>query len=238
MNSTADFPKTSQITSILKIHLRNKVFWFLPLSLVVSSSFAINLVISFLIGGGTSIYSGGLASVFIYLFIASLITPGDTFSFALGFGARRTDYFLGTVCMMIVVSAIIAVPLVFCAFVENSLTGGWGLGLHFFHLPYLNDGSLIEQCWIDFVGLMSLSVLGFAIGCVYLRFSGKGMWILFISLFLLILVCTLLLTYYGRWLDFFHWLGNHSAFEYASGIVPLIVVTLFLSYILLRKATV
>ena len=78
------------------------------------------------------------------MFVGGIMSLTDTFPFALGFGVRRTDYVLGTTVMAVEVSAVTAVLWLLCSLLEI-VTGGWGIELHYFHLPYFNDGSLIEQ---------------------------------------------------------------------------------------------
>jgi hypothetical protein len=228
----------NRITSVIKIHSRNKFTWFFLPWIILLSSFVINLFISFLIGGKTAIYTGGLASIYIYMLVAGIFTLRDSFPFALGFSIRRTDYFLGTVGMVVAVSAVTAILLLLLSFTESELIRGWGLELHFFHLPYVNDGPLIGQLWIFFVVMVHMYLLGFAIASVYQRFGRTGMYVFFIAAFLLVSVCTYVFTYFNWWRDIFRWLSHYSASELASWLVLAIAAYALVSYALLRKATV
>lgn len=220
------------------MHFRNKNFWFFVPWMVLFSNFVINLCLSILIGGKTAIYTGGLASIYIYMLVVGSITLKDTFPFALGFSVRRTDYFLGTVVMAVTVSAGTAILLLLLAITESELTGGWGVQLYFFHLPYLNDGPLIGQLWTYFVVMVHTYFLGFASASVYQRFGRNGMYAFFTATLLLFSVCAYVCTYFNWWGAIFSWLSHHSAAGLASWMALLIVGYVLVSYVLLRKATV
>jgi hypothetical protein len=228
----------NRVTGVIKMHYRNWMIWFLIPLIVLFSSFVVNLFISILLGGKTAIYTGGLASIYIYMLIVGIFSLKDTFPFALGFSVRRTDYFLGTAAMVISVSAVTAIVLLLFSLAESELTGGWGVQLHFFHLPYLNDGPLIGQLWIYFVVMVHMYFLGFAIACVYQRFGRIGMYVFFIVAILLVGACTFVFTYLKWWGDIFRWLSQYSATELASGMVLVIAAYALVSFALLRKTPV
>lgn len=176
------------------------------------------------------------------MFLLGIVSLNDTFPFALGFSVRRTDYVLGTTVMAVTVSAVAAVLLLLFSLLE-SVTGGWGMELHYFHLPYLNDGSLIEQLWISFVVMANMYFLGFVIGSIYRRFGRAGTLLFFLIVFLLMSIFSLVWTYlrwwgtYLRWWGaFFHWFSQFSAFELALGLLPLTAFYLLVSYLLLHRA--
>src|SRR5215470_6681676 len=87
------------ITSILQMHLRKRYYWFFPPSFVLFTSFIINLGIAYFLSGTTALYTGGVASIYLYLFTIGVIAVNDTFPFVLGLSQRRIDYLLGTVAM-------------------------------------------------------------------------------------------------------------------------------------------
>ncbi|MBO0791930.1 MAG: hypothetical protein J2P36_13425 [Ktedonobacteraceae bacterium] len=166
------------------------------------------------------------------------MTLSDTLPFALGFSVRRIDYFLGTMIMVVAISAVSAMALLLLSVVEHDLAMGWGTALHFFDLPYVNDGSLIGQFWIYFSAMIHLYLLGFVISSLYYRFGRKGMYIFFIAVFLCFSLAGYLLTYFNQWGVIFGWLVQHSAFELALWAFPMTVGYALLSLLLLRKATV
>ena len=228
----------SSITGIVRMHLRNRLSWFFTPAMMLCISFVITLFIGLLIGGDATTYSGAIASIYIYMFILGIITLRETFPLALGFSVRRTDYFLGTLVTIVAVSAAWAIALLLLAFIENGLTRGWGIGLHFFYLPYVSDGPFGRPLGIYFVVLLHMYVLGFVIGSIFQRFGRAGMYVFFTIVFLLCSVGTVILTYFRWWGRLFGSLAGQSAFTIALWLVPLIAVYAFISYLLLRKATV
>lgn len=227
----------NQITNVMKMHAKDKWSWIYIPWIILLSSFAVNFFIGVLTGGELPIYTGGISSIYIYMLVIGIIVLAQMFPFALGLSVRRTDFFLGTSGMIIMVSALIAIALFLLSQVEQ-WTGAWGVNLHFFHLPYLNDGSFIEQLLIMFTLLLNMGFLGFTISSIYQRFRRNGMFVFFGAIVLIFSALALLCTYYGWWMDIFHWLSNHTAFELAIWTVPVTIIYILVSFGLLRKATI
>ncbi|WP_054949753.1 hypothetical protein [Numidum massiliense] len=101
------------------------------------------------------------------------------FPFALGFSVRRIDFFWGTTAAVALISAASTIVLLLLSFVEK-LSGAWGVDVHFFHLPYVNDGTVIEQLCVYFTSMIHLYFLGFVIASVYQRFDKVGMFVFMI----------------------------------------------------------
>ncbi len=137
--------------------------------------------------------------------------------------------------MAVAVSAVAAVLWLLFSLLE-SVTGGWGVELHYFHLPYFNDGSLIEQFWVYFVVLANMYFLGFVISSIYQRFGRAGTLIFLLIVFLLLSLFSFVWTYLRWWGEFFHWFSQFTAFELALLLLPLTAFYLLVSYLLLRRA--
>jgi hypothetical protein len=231
------------LRAVVKMHTRGKLIWFFVPWMGLLIQFLVTLIVVlvtlFLQGAGPTglIDPGGLVTICVIMFVLGILTLNETFPFALGFGVRRTDYVLGTTVVAVAVSAVTAVLLLLFSPLEI-VTGGWGLELHYFHLPYLNDGSLIEQFCIYFVGLANLYFLGFVIGSIYRRIGGAGTLVFFLTVFLLMSLFSLVWTYLRWWGALFHWFSQFTAFELTLGLLPVTVLYLLVSYLLLRRAVV
>jgi hypothetical protein len=225
----------NRIAGVMRIHLRDKWGWILLPWIIIFSSFFINLIIAYTTQD--EITTGGLSSIYIYMMIIGALGVHQSFPFAIGFSVRRKDYFLGTTATIGVLSAINGVLLWLLAAIESQ-SNGWRVGLHFFELPYLSEGSVIGQIWINFSMMICLFFLGFVIACLYRKFGRAGLNIFFISLLLLITIGGYLMTSYDLWKDLFDWFGDISAVELASGAFLITLINLLLSYLLLRRATV
>ena len=221
--------------SVLKLHLRDKFMWLYLPWIILSSSFIVNIVIGLMVD--EPIYSGGLSSIFIFMLVAGTVVLSQTFPFAIGFSIRRTDFYTGTLVMAGLIGALTSILLLILGAIE-SVTNSWGGNLRFFTLPYLNDGTLIEQFIIFFILLVHMFMLGFAIASIHRRYGRTGMFAFFIISFLVLSIASFLLTYNSWWLDMFEWFGRHTAFELALWMALPIVVYMLVSYGLLRKSSV
>jgi hypothetical protein len=193
------------------------------------------LFIMFLVGGKAPFYPGGLLTICIIMFIVGTMNLAETFPFALGFGVRRTDYVLGTTVMALEISALTAVLWLLCSLLEL-VTGGWNIELYYFHLPYFNDGSLIEQFWVYFMVLANMHFLGCVVGSIFLRFGRVGTVIFVLTVFLVISFFSLVWTYLRWWGALFAWFSQFTAFELALGLLPCTALFLLALYLLLRRA--
>jgi hypothetical protein len=259
----------NRIASVMVMHFRDRVSWFLIPASVLGAGFVIVLLIALSIallwGGSTPVYTGALAVFYFVMLIEPIRTVIGTFPFAVGFGTRRRDYLLGTLAWGIAVCAAWAILLGLLSLIEANVIKNWGVGLHFFHLPFFSDGSPLRQfCWsyyhdmycaqsdpnylrgglplgqfwVYLVLLLFMYLLGLLLGSIYQRFGRVGEYIFFGIAFLLLSVFLLMSTYWHWWGAIFGWLTQQSAATLGLWLVPLIACFALVSYALLRKATV
>jgi hypothetical protein len=226
----------NRITNVLMLHLKGWRYWFLVPWSIVLFSFVINLMIAALFGGGTAIYTGGLSSIYIYMLVLGSLTVKETFPFALGFSVRRRDYYLGTLVMAAAISAVSAFLIWLLSLVEAYLLPGWGMNLHFFHLPYLTDGPLAGQFWIFFVVMLWMYWLGFAPASVFQRFRSIGLYGLTAAVLLPATFLGFAATRWNWWGAIFGWFAQQSAFDLASWTLLIAAICVLGSYACLRKA--
>lgn len=227
----------NRTASIIRMHTKDRYFWFYLPFIILGSSFFINLIISALIDEEGGLYTGGLSSIYIYTSIIAMITVNQTFPFALGFSVTRKDYFFGTAATAVLVSAITGAVLYLLSTLENA-TSGWGVKLHYFHLPHFSDGPIYEQLSISILNLLHLFFLGFALASLYRRFGRMGLSIFF----LLFLVVGTSLGYATVYLEWYKpigdWFSGQTALGLSAWLIPLIFLYGAASYRMLRKSTV
>ncbi|MEO6888461.1 MAG: hypothetical protein ABI456_04790 [Ktedonobacteraceae bacterium] len=259
----------NRIANVMVMHARDRVSWFLIPASVLGAGFIIVLFmalsIDWLWGGATPIYTGALAAFYFVMLIESLGTVRGTFPFAVGFGTRRRDYFLGTLAWGVAVCAAWALLLGLLSLIEANVIKNWGVGLHFFHLPFFSDGSPLRQfCWsyyhdmacaqsdpnylsggsslgqfwVSFVLLLFMCLLGLLLGSIYQRFGRTGEYISFGVAFLLLSAFLLVSTYWHWWSAIFGWFAQQSAATLGLWLVLPGGICVIVSYALLRKATV
>ena len=121
----------NRITTVMKIHAKDKLTWFIaPWCFGLLPAFLVNLLIGWILRLEKGLYTGALSSIFIWMMVVGIVTLTKSFPFTLGMSIRRTDFFLGTLMMVTVVSLGISVVLLALSFVESDW--GWGVGLAFF----------------------------------------------------------------------------------------------------------
>lgn len=227
----------TRIAGVMRMHLKDRWSWFFIPWLILLCSFTINLIIAGIID--KPVYTGGIASIYVFMLISGIISLPQTFAFAIGFSVRRKDYFLGTIATVAAVSLGSAILLFIFSLIESG-TGGWGVVLHFFHMPYLNDGSAFEQLWIYFGAMLHMFVSGFVISSIHRKYGRVGMYVFFAVLLLISTILGFLLTYYEWWDNIGRWVLEQapSASALTSALSLLTLVYIVLSYLLLRRATV
>lgn len=224
-----------RISGVMALHTRNHSFW-LPSVFVLGAAFVINVVIGLLMGGSVTIYTGALASLYVYMLIAGAMIVKDTFPFALGMSVRRADYFVGTTAIALAVCVAWAVVLQLFVLIESQLTNGWGVGLHFFDVPYLSEGPMLARLWAYFAPLLFMYIVGFALACLYQRFGSVGLNLFFLATLVLSTIGLFVVGYNQWWGEIFGWLSRQTAAGLALWLIPIIVGSALWAYLLLRKA--
>ena len=257
----------NRIASVMVMQARDRMTWFLLPARALGAVFALGWVIvlvrDVLMRGTNDAYTPALAVVFIVLLVGSIGAVTATYPFAVGFGTRRREYLLGTLAMAAGVSAAWALLLGLLSVIEANLIPNWGVGLHFFHLPFFSDGSPLHQfcwtpgavcaqadpsygrggvplgqVWVYFVLLLFMCVLGLLLGSIAQRFGRTGIYSVCGVAILLLSVFVLLSTVWNWWGTIGGWLAQQTAVGLVSWLVPLMAFFALVTYALLRKATV
>ncbi len=259
----------NRITSVMAMHVRDRGTWFtIPLS-VLGDGFAIclfiTLSVNMLFGGATPVYTGALATFYFVMLLTGIGAIIRAFPFAVGFGSLRRDFILGTLAMGTALSAAWAILLGLLSFIEANVIENWGIGLHFFHLPFFSDGSPLRrfcwsyyhnaacvrsdpsyvkgglplgQFWVYFVLLLFMFLVGLLLGSIYQRFGRAGEYFLAGALFLLLSAFLLVSSYWNWWGAIVGWLAQQTAAMLGLWLLLPIVFFALASYALLRKAAV
>lgn len=225
------------VQSVLKMYTRDKWSLIYIPSIILFSSFFVNIIVSFLIPSDEPFYTGGISSLMVYMFVFGILSIAHLFPFAIGLSVRRIDFFTGNVIMGLISSTILAVLLYIFSVIENS-TNGWGNRLHFFHFPYVNDGTIWEQIVMYILLITMLYFTGSLIASFFLRYGGKGMLISALVIVLLGTIATLLVSYYDAWIDIFNWFVGKTAVGIAYWFIPFILIYLIASYFFLKRSTI
>ncbi|WP_239614841.1 hypothetical protein [Cohnella mopanensis] len=225
----------NRVIGIVRTHLADRWAWLVLPWVIMGMSFVCNLIIGSL--ADDKIYTGGLASIYVYLFVLGIVTVGQTFPFIIGFGARRKDYFLGTIASITIISVLSAIVLIILGYIERQ-TGYWGVGLYFFNVRYLSDGPILERFWVYFTMMINLYFCGFAISSIHRKFGRNGVFFFFIGLGVVLTAASYFISKYDKWKAIIDWFADLAVIELANGLFVGTLICILVSYVLLRKATV
>ncbi|MBR7827317.1 hypothetical protein KDK95_13450 [Actinospica sp. MGRD01-02] len=138
-----------------------------------------------------------LASYFIYFFTLGLQAVGRSLPFALTLGASRRSFYSGTALLGAVLAMLSGLMLAALQSTERA-TGGWGMSMRFFRVPYLLDGPWYDTWLTSAVVLFTLFVYGIWYGIVHSRWGLLGT-LTFIAAQTLVIVAGVLLASFEHW---------------------------------------
>jgi hypothetical protein len=117
-------------------------------------------------------------------------------------------------------------------------TGGWGLHLGFFRVPYILNGAWYLTWLTSFVALTLLFVYGMWFGLVYRRWSLVGLVGFVASQITVLTIAALAVTGAHAWHDIGHFFTALSAAGLTGLLAALMVVLLAGGFTTMRRVTV
>ncbi|MGA7418274.1 MAG: hypothetical protein WB765_20440 [Acidimicrobiales bacterium] len=182
-------------------------------------------------------YVGGLGSIFVFVFILGLQSVARSLPFGLALGASRRSYYLGTGLLAVSLAAVYGLAIVVLQAVERA-TGGWGMNMGFFRVPYILQGSWYLTWLTSFVVFTLLFAYGMWFGLVYRRWSLPGL-VGFLAGQVTVLVAgALAATWTHAWHDIGHFFTSLSAAGLTGLLAALAAVLLAGGYATMRRVAV
>jgi hypothetical protein len=237
--------RTHEILRIVRLHCVNpSVFFGIPW-IILGGAWAVMMIVGLIItaaNGPTEQmaegmrYSWAVLSPQWYLVVVGVQAIGLTFSFALGFGTTRRDFWLGTSIMFAIVSFLNALAIATLVQIEKA-TDGWGIGIAMFDSLWYG-----QQGWLnDFYSTLALQLLVLFIGAsattVYLRWRMRGMMIVMFTAVGLLLAFIAIATFSGSWPALFEWFGSIGIVGVFTIVLAFAVVCAVGGYLVIRRAT-
>lgn len=144
--------------------------------LILAMTFLINLLIGagIQLPHGAPYRTGALASIYICMLIYTAIVSYQQLPTGLALGVSRRSVYAGSAILVLAVAAVSAAGLTVLELVEGA-TGGWGVAMYFFRVPYLFAGPWYLTLLTSFVGLALMGVWGIWFGLFYRRWSLFGL---------------------------------------------------------------
>ncbi|QEO10403.1 hypothetical protein [Protaetiibacter larvae] len=184
-----------------------------------------------------TLYTGALSFVFIYMLVVAVQAVNLSFPLALGYGATRRAFSLGSGLAFLLLSAGYALVMTLGAWVEQ-LTGGWGLEGQFFRtFTFVTDAGWFAQWWVYFCWLVFFFATGTIFAAVFVRWKAIGLTSAFLALAILVVGAIAALTLSGSWLRLWGALDALGTLGFASVLIIPAAVAAAIAHLVLRRAT-
>lgn len=108
------------------------------------------------------------------VFLLGTASVARSLPFGLALGVSRRSYYVGTVALAVSLAAVDGLALAGLQAIERA-TGGWGLDMFFFRVPYILDGPWHLTWATSFVALTLLFAYGMWWGLIYQRWNRFGL---------------------------------------------------------------
>jgi hypothetical protein len=115
-----------------------------------------------------------LVVIYVVFLILGLLAVVRSLPFALALSVSRRSYYAGTAALAVALAAVYGLALAALQAIERA-TGGWGMDLHFFRIPYILDGPWYLTWLTSFVGLGLMFIYGMWWGLAYRRRNLVGL---------------------------------------------------------------
>ena len=212
--------------SVARYQLTNRLgFVILPWAiLALDFLVAVGIVTSLPSSPGQPRYAGALAAIYTVLLIVGATSISVQLPFALALGVSRRSFYAGTALVALAVAVVYGLALTVLQLIERG-SGGWGLNMHFFRVPYLLAGPWYLSWLTSFVGLALMLAWGMWFGLVYRRWNVVGL-LSFIAVQALALAAVLLIIAGANaWHSASHFF-NTLTIEGLTGLLALLTVVL------------
>lgn len=204
---------------------------------ILTIAFLANLAIFGAIGDAPeNSTTGGLLSIYVVFFVTYLQSVTQVFPFLSGLSVTRRAFFAGTALLALAQSVLFAAVLVVMRLLEDA-TGGWGLSLEFFGMPYVRHDNLLVQLVVYAVPFVALAFLGVFLGVVFKRWGSNGLFALTVLAVAVAAAWVVLVTWLDAWPSVGSWFTSTSPVAMVAGWPLLVAAALAgVAYLGLRRA--
>jgi hypothetical protein len=157
-----------------RLHLIQPVIYLGMPWAITAFSLVVNVIIFGAVPGDSSHrYTGAACITFVFFLIMGFYSLGRTLPFGMSLGFSRRSYYLGTALLAVSLAAVDGLAVTILQAIERG-SGGWGIALHFFRVPYILDGPWYLTWLTSFTGLALLFGYGMWLGLVQRRWGLAG----------------------------------------------------------------
>lgn len=163
------------LVNVGRLHLVQPVIYLGMPWAITAFSLVVNVIIFGTVPTGSAHrYTGAACITFIFFLIMGLFSQSRTLPFGMSLGFSRRSYYLGTALLAVGLAAVDGLAVTILQAIERG-SGGWGIALHFFRVPYILDGPWYLTWLTSFVGLSLLFGYGMWFGLVQRRWGLAGL---------------------------------------------------------------
>ena len=237
--------RLQEVSRIVRLHAVNPAIFFGVPWIILGAAWAVSMVVGIIItgagGGGPDLtegmrYSWAVLSPQWYLVVVGVQAVGLTFSFALGFGATRRDFWLGTSAMFVIVSFVNAVGIATLVQVEQA-TNGWGIGISMFDALWYGQQGWLVDFYTTFALQLLVLMIRASVTTVYMRWRIRGMLIIAAAGVILALAGIAIATFTESWPAVFDWFGSIGVVGVFTVILGIAAFFAIAGYLVIRRAT-
>jgi hypothetical protein len=180
---------------------------------------------------------GGLSAIYVATFVIGLQSVTKGLAFGLTLGLSRRTYYQGTAFLAVGFAVVTGTVLTALRALESA-TGGWGLSMRMFQVPYILAGPWYEAWLTSAVALTLLYVYGGWWGLVHRRWGLLGLIAFAAGQTTAVLAATVAATWTHTWSDVGHFFTTLSAIGLTGLLAALTIVLAAGGFTTLRRVTI
>ncbi|WP_430647245.1 hypothetical protein [Agromyces sp. GXS1127] len=237
--------RPNEILRIVRLHTVNPAIFFGVPWLILAGAWAVTMIVALIIQGAAGPldatetgfeYSWAVLSPQWYLIVVGVQAVSFTFPFALGFGATRRDYWLGTGLMFVIVSVVNAAAIATLLLIERA-TNGWWIGAGMFDALWYVGADWGTAFYTTFALQLLVLFIGAGVTTVYMRWRMTGMMTVLFGGVALILAIIAFLTFTERWEALGSWLASIGVVGVFTLVLATALVWAVAGLLVIRRAT-
>jgi hypothetical protein len=200
---------------------------------IMASIFAINVIIwQFVPASGRQ--TGGAASIYVFLLAVAILSTTRSLPFALGMGASRRTFLLGTGLAGLTLSVAFG-ALLFVLQIAEHASGGWWQQGEFFWFPWFARSAHVADLLVLILSLGASFALGTLIAACWVRWGALTLAVGMPALILVGGALIVLITWRHGWDEVGRWLAGQTPLSTAGWCALAVVVLAGLSHLVLRR---
>ncbi|MEV5746702.1 hypothetical protein AB0L00_02695 [Actinoallomurus sp. NPDC052308] len=177
---------------------------------------------------------GGLAAAFLVVLIVGAQSVARALPFALTLGVSRRAYFLGVTALALALAVCFGLVVAVGQILERA-TGGWGLHMAYFRVPYLLDGPWYLSWLTVTTTFVLLFVYGMWYGLVHRRAGLPGTMIFGAAQLGVLALAAIIATWAHGWADIGRFLTTITATGVTGVLAAAVAVMLAGGFATIRR---